>query len=375
MDSSQTRAPDQRPPRPDAVGRLWGLDQARAVAFIAMILAHFAPGVFERVPSLASLHDPVRWFGRLATPAFMVIFGVTAGFVFLPRYVRGTPGDTGRKLVRRAAIVFVCAIAIVIPEWIRFACLPERPGGWDWVFEVYSVLVFYTIGLAVLPLWLRLLSRQTLIRAIVCGVALWLIGIEGYRSWEGHERSLPEFIRMLLVSGPYAYFQMMGTALVAMPLGLYLRRALQSGRGDRVLVGYLLLGLAVSAAGAVWGFSRGEIDPVKIINGELRIPPRAWYFLHFGGIALAMIPILEFATRPWLLRSAGYALALFGQTSLLLFTGHAFVLPLLKLTDTVGTLHGPWRVSIPFAAFAAFCGIVMYVRHRQNERKRTGVGA
>src|SRR6478672_11037322 len=79
------------PSRPGS--RLLGLDQARAVAIIAMMVFHFAPGVFIQLPRFEPFRDPVLWFGRMATPAFVVVFGVTAGFVFLSRYVRGKPGN------------------------------------------------------------------------------------------------------------------------------------------------------------------------------------------------------------------------------------------------------------------------------------------
>jgi Heparan-alpha-glucosaminide N-acetyltransferase, catalytic len=368
MDYPGRSAPEPRPARPDAVGRLQGLDQARAVAIIAMILAHFAEGVFARLPGLASLHDPTMWFGRMATPAFMTIFGVTAGFVFLPRYLCGYSRETTRRLLRRAALVFLWAILITVPQWIRFANHGETDV-WEYVFVAYSVLLFYTLGVALLPFWLSWLASNTILKGILGGAIMWGIGTTIYYLWPQQEKSLPEFIRLMLVSGNYGYFQMMGTTLLAIPVGLQLRRSLEAGNSNRALVNLLVLGLAVSLIGAAAGFARGEFEPARIISGELRIPPRVWYFMHFGGIALAAIPILEFLTRLKPLRGFGYLLALFGQTSLLLFAGNQFVLPAIDLIDHVAELRGIWRVGIPLSLFALFCAVVMYFRHRQNERK------
>lgn len=352
--------------------RLWGLDQARAVAIFAMILAHFAPGVFLRMPQLGRLEMPVLWFGRLATPAFMVIFGVTAGFVFLPRYVAGNPRDTARRLVRRAAVVFLCAIVITVPRWIAF----HRKGitdPWEWTFEAYSVLLFYTFGVGLLPLWLRWLAKDTLRRGIAAGVGLWAVGTLLYHVWPGRpedQKDTAGFLRMVLFAGPYAYCQMMGTTLVAVPAGLWLRQRLDAGDAPRALVQLYVLGMTCALAGGCWGIALGEFDPAKIISGQLRIPPRAWYFLHFGGLSLSLIPALEYATKKaTILRRPGYVLALFGQTSLLLFTGSELVLPGLALLDHVGTLQGTVRVVIPFLAFAVFCGLVARVRHRQVTAK------
>ena len=60
------------------------------------------PGAIHPVPALEPLRTPMLWFGRTATPAFATVFGVTAGFVFLPRYVRGEQRLTSQRLRQRA---------------------------------------------------------------------------------------------------------------------------------------------------------------------------------------------------------------------------------------------------------------------------------
>jgi hypothetical protein len=362
-----------RPRKSDAVGRLWGLDQARAVAIMAMILAHFAPGVFARMPALQGLHDPVMWFGRMATPAFMAIFGVTAGFVFLPRYVRSDSRETTRRLLRRSVVVFVCALLIAAPHWVRFASHGET-NPWEYAFVTYSVLLFYTFGVASLPLWLHWLAKNTVPKSVIAGTALWGIGTAAYYLWPQQDKSLPEFVRMMLVSGNYGYFQMMGVTLLAIPVGLSLRRGLESGNGPYVLATLFAFGLLVSLTGALWGYWIDEFVPARIVSGDLRIPARPWYFLFFGGVALAMIPALELVTRLGQLRKIGYPLALFGQASLLLFTGHAFVLPAVELIDRFGSLRGIGRVAVPLVLFAVFCAVVIYLRHRLNSRRSAAKG-
>lgn len=42
------------------------------------------------------------------------------------------------------------------------------------------------------------------------------------------------------------------------------------------------------------GWSLGEYDLPRIIAGEMIIPPRAWYFLHFGALAVVTLAALEF---------------------------------------------------------------------------------
>jgi uncharacterized membrane protein len=368
--SSPSLAPGK--PLERAGSRFLGLDQARALAIIAMMVFHFAPGLFIHVPALEPMREPVLWFGRMATPAFATVFGVTAGFVLLPRYIRGEVRDTPSRLRRRAGLIFVCAIAITVPLWARLA---SRGVGdfWQWAFGLYSVLLFYSLAFLLLPLWLRWLSRHTAARAIIAGSALWAIGTFGFQLWPQGPPSPLEFSRMMLLSGSYGYFQMMGTALLAIPLGWQLRQSLESGTGDRFLVNVLGLGVSLAMLGAAWGRAVGEYDLARIIGGDLRVPARPWYFLHFGALALVAMVVAEFLTRRFrVFRTPGYILALFGQASLLLYTGHAFVLPLLEWSGRFVALRGPWRVVVPLLPFVVFCAVVLYARHRQVAGRSPG---
>jgi uncharacterized membrane protein YcfT len=109
----------------------------------------------------------------------------------------------------------------------------------------------------------------------------------------------------------------------------------------------------------------------RIFSGELRTPPRAWYFLHFGGCGLALIPALELLTRALrALRPAAALLALFGQAGLVIYTGHSFALPILAVADRAVMLRGPARVAAAVLPFAAYCALVLYVRHRRRECSR-----
>jgi hypothetical protein len=352
-----------------AASRLLGLDQARAVAIISMMVFHFAPGVFVQLPQLEPLRNPVLWFGRMATPAFVVVFGVTTGFVFLPRYLRRKPGDLPRRLRRRAFWILVCAVAVTVPVWIRYAASGVADA-WQWVFGIYSVLLFYAVALAVLPLWLRWLTRHTELRAMISGVALWALGTTAYYLWPRGPLSAPEFVRMILLSGDFAYLQMMGTAIIAMPIGLRLRRAYDRGTDHEFLGQLFFWGLFLSIAGMAWGMAIGEYDVDRIVSGDLKVPSRPWYYLHFGAIALVAISGLEFLSRgvSWLWRP-GYVLALFGQTALVIFTAHMFVLPSLELADLFVPLHGAARVAAALLPFMVFCALVMYLRHRRTAQR------
>jgi hypothetical protein len=330
-----------------------------------MIGVHFAPGLFAHVPALDPVSAPVLWFGRTATPAFVTVFGLTVGFALMPRYRRGAEGQTARRLRARAGAVLAAAAVVSLPGQVRLVW-SNSADAWQWLFGWYSVLLFYSLALALLPVWLRLLRRHTGPRAGAAGLALWAAGTIGYYVWPQGPLSVPEFVRLVLLSGGYGYCQMMGTALLAVPVGLWLRQTLEAGDGGRALPSAFAAGLALSAIGAAWGMAAGEYDLARIAAGDLRIPARGWYFLHFGALALAAAAGLELLNRGarWF-RPVGYPLALFGQVALVLYTGHVFVLPAVQLAHHLTPLHGVWRVAAGFVPFVGFCALLLYSRHRR----------
>jgi hypothetical protein len=376
--------------------RLLGLDQARAAAILAMLVAHFAPGAFVQLPHLDYLRVPVYAFARLATPTFVVVFGVTIGFVYLPRYLRRGPRWTAAALGRRAAVMLVCSVVIAVPFWVQLSAAGETDR-WVWLSGLYSVLLFYALALVLLPAWMRWLCSAPpsrcasgsagltplAMKCLLGGALLWAVGTAGHRLVPEGPPGAAEYARTVLASGSYAYFQLMGTALVAIPVGVWLRARWEAGLENRSLVGLMMVSLGLAVLGGLWGLAAGEYEPGPFLAGELRTPPRAWYFLHVGGVGLALVPLYELCTRALgPLRPLAYGFALFGQAGLLIYTGHVFVLPGLALVDRLTPLHGAARVVAALVPFLVFCAVVMYARHRRltagsrvrisERRKRAG---
>ena len=294
---------------PPTSRRLLGLDQARAVAILAMLAAHFAPGVFAQVPRLAPLRVPVLAFARLATPTFVVVFGVTVGFVYLPRYLRGEPGPTARHLRRRAGVMLLCAVAVALPFWARLTAERRgRPVG----LAVRPVLGAPLLragpgrapGLAAVAGRARALDPRA-VRPAVAGVGLWALGTAGHTLVPQRPPAGGEFVRMMLVSGSFA------TAIDGHGPARRPGRGPAAGRVGRrdgppvPRAGCSWPGLALAALGGLWGLAAGEYDPARLLSGELRTPPRAWYFLHIGGMGLALVPALELLTRAARAAAAG----------------------------------------------------------------------
>jgi hypothetical protein len=358
-------SPSVEPAKPP---RIAALDQMRAIAIGGMVLAHFAPGVFDRVAFDSGVERAVLLIGRFATPAFIVVFGLTAGLVYASKYYASRDREVGRRLARRGWLLLGCALLITTPEFFALGVNGAPPI--EWLYATYSVLTFYWLAVVTLPGWLWLAKSAPLVLLPLCGAALWSVSLWlGFGGWSYGENRVMEFIRMNLVSGGFGYLGLMGTTLLCMPLGLRLHAARRSGSIGRETAMIAVLGAAAFAAGLLL-FSRSESTLEMIVNGDAKGPPRLWYFLLFGGIALLLFCGLAWLERRIALASRVlYPLTLAGQAALPIYLGHAFVLPAIAVLDSMGMrFEGAWRAAVPAALFATFCLVVIVLQHRRTIR-------
>ena len=357
--------------------RLTFIDETRALAIISMIIAHFGPGVFQRLPSLQFLAEPVLFIGRFATTTFIVVFGITLGFVYFDRFQKGDRQRITSGLFKRARLLALCSIIICVPNYINLALA----GDWNffhWMFNTYSILNYYTLALISVPLWLRVCGKSPTASCLVLGSLHWLIGGWVLSIWPlDPSLGLVEYIRMHVASGPYGYLQMSGTAILAIPVGRAIRAAVNTEQGVQNLLWKLVpLGAAIAVSGWLLGVFYGEFSVGAIVEGTVKTPARVWYFLFFGGFALILVSSMGMigkALGKWSFLT--HPLSLFGQASLGIYTGHKFVLPSLGWMDGVGLeIEGVIRVVMPFALFGIFCLVMMYLQHLKGSAKPKAKG-
>ncbi len=309
-------------------------------------------------------------WGRLATVAFIVVFGITIGFVHFGRFARGQEREVVRSVLERCVLVGVCALIIHIPNLINLYLSGENDF-WRWAFSLYSVLNYYTLALLSVPLWLRAIHSNPLQRSLLLGTIYWMVGAVILEAWAEQPLSWSELIRMHIVSGPYAYFQLSGVAILSIPVGIYLRSCVDTGQLHIFVRKIFLLGILLAFLGLVAGAIPGEFSIQRLADGSLKTPPRIWYWLMFGGLALTILILLIVAHKTLRWFSGAMALvALFGQAALPIFTTHGWVLPLLNWLDEVLIVEGVARMGLGLGIFGVFCGAVMYYYDRKNAGKR-----
>jgi hypothetical protein len=350
--------------------RLAAIDELRALAIMSMMIAHFGPGTLQRLPGMAPLMDAILFCGHFATVTFIIVFGITLGFVHYGRFYSGDRSRTVSRLSARTRLVLICAIIIRLPAFIEL-CLNGPVKFADLLFNFYSVLIFYVLGFLSAPYWLLALGRRPLRNGFLLGVGHWVIALIILSLWpQDSELSVTEYIRLLLVSGPYSYLQLAGCVLMVIPVGVYLHKALNDGTSRRFIFGLMPLGLALTAAGWAWGLWTNEFDVHAIVAGYLKTPPRLWYWMFFAGPTLLLLAgLVALELHVVAVSKLLYPLALYGMGALPIYTVHTFVLPILKLVDTATAIEGIGRIALPFAVFAVYCLVVMQYYHGKLKRR------
>ncbi len=148
--------------------RFTAIDETRALAIISMMIMHFGPGVFQRLPALAPLAEPVLFWGRFATTTFILVFGVTVGFVYYERFQGPSRPQVLKAVHARSRLLVLCALLICVPTYINLALTGDFNGS-RWLFSTYSILNYYALALLSVPLWLRALGTTPLRNALLLG--------------------------------------------------------------------------------------------------------------------------------------------------------------------------------------------------------------
>jgi uncharacterized membrane protein YeiB len=294
-------------PPPSLTRRLYGLDVARAVAFVGMLLAHYVgphrPGDPGWLVALDATAD-----GR-AAPLFCVLLGVGAGLLV----ARGTPD---RVLVRRGTALFVLGVLI-----------------WPIFDRVYLILPQYGVLLALVPVLRRLPHRALLAGAAVAFLVPAAVAavLDGHHLRVGVQPASYgdlldglRLIRAVLWTGGYPLVGWIGFVLV----GLWLARQRLGER--RVQVRLLLVGAAIALAQPMLGWAYTALDGhttttsagglASFFDGRAHSNRTAWYVLGTG-TAVAVLGATLILTsgrgRRWL-----WPLVCLGQLALTAYLAH-----------------------------------------------------
>lgn len=130
--------------------RLGFIDDARAIAIILAMTSH----AMVHFDLWRSIEFPLRVFTRMATPTFIVLFGVMIGSVYIKKWQQGNQLDVTTRLISRAMTCYILFFFITIAaligqhidafETIR-ALFFIQSGRFGNILKIYSILLVIMI--------------------------------------------------------------------------------------------------------------------------------------------------------------------------------------------------------------------------------------
>ena len=334
--------------------RFIAIDQVRGLAIAAMVLAHFGPAIWDRIGLDGLARDAVGMIGRLATPTFIAIFGITIAFAYLPQAQRD-PAATRAKLLLRTRKVFFAAVLVAVPQIIA-TFMSDTPWGGSMplslVLDLYGVLAFYVFAIFLTALIIPYLAMNPYQASLVFGSILIFVGtFLGYDYWSFGGQNAIELLRLYLVSGKYALLVNYGMVLLLVSFGVFVRSEVTSGRDVTSILltagmSLVLVGLSV---GRVVGWR--TLSDLQLNYGA---PPQIWYLLMVCGVMLIFLGALNKFRIP----AISFVLEHIGRNPLAIYVAHAFVIPAHELLSALGV---PDAISmiVPFAIFASYCTFII----------------
>lgn len=246
--------------------RFIALDRVRGLAIFCMIMAHFGPGVYERIGITSPARQALDLIGRLSTPAFVLIFGITLAIIYVPK-AGVSPAATRRGLINRSALVFLCSIVVSFASTAKVLLAPAAPDLWfRLALAQYNVLTFYTVAIFATGFAIKFIHRDPPRIGLVAGALLIFFGsVLGYEAFPSQGKNLAELFRLLFVSGKYGVFVLMGCAWLMLGVGVLIRRHLENGTSFHKDV------LAIGFGMVMLGLSDGRIVGWRTIGDRHRL--------------------------------------------------------------------------------------------------------
>ncbi len=350
--------------------RLLCIDCARGMAILFMIMVHFLFPVAKYFPELEAYVIGLLFIGRCATPGFVAVFGITIGYVYLPRWTNGRKCKIVTKLFLRSVVLMISTLILSFTD--IYALIDNgNLSITNLLWSSYSILGFYTLAVLIIPGYLIILKKLKSIGIVFCGISLWITAFVLYKYlWLPSEYlSSVGFLRLYFISGGYGFIQLLGAAFLFMPVGIYLANAKNGNMLESALKILSFISILIIVVSILLAIYKSEFSLIKISYGKLKAPPRFWYFMMYGWSAvfiMAIIGLLEIKYS--CLKVFIYYLALTGQAPLRIYVAHAFVIPLSNSLETM--LKFPEYVSqfTALLTFMMYCIVVLYFVDRKNKK-------
>ena len=312
--------------------RIIGIDIARAVAILLVTWKHSMASFGARGLLDGWAGNSLEFLMQLATPTFLILFGVMLELVYRPRFERGLQQETACRLYKRAlqCYGYYCLAIVVFFVLMGTYSAKSLPLVFTGFISVpYShLLAFYTAALALAPLLILVRIRFGL--SVLIGLAICvhlahpmfrilppapeLFGRDYLQHMSGflYGRGV-DFIGPSLVHG-------LTIVCFGMLFGYGLRKA-QNGPRAFVSVPKIPLAMAGVCAVIIAGFWNWQ-DPMEtlqtLLSADLRIESHPLYF-SIGVLGTLILTCAFILLNDVCGLRFGHSLQVFGRRSLFAF--------------------------------------------------------
>ncbi|MCR9164861.1 MAG: phosphopantetheine-binding protein [Nannocystaceae bacterium] len=334
------------------------VNAVRGVLMFFVVAGHWSSALFSRLPEsfgiVAKLLAPLFSFG---TPGFAVTFGVGLGYLQLPIFERN-PNRVKASMRTSLLIVGSGTALLGVLAMLGRVFIGREPFGPNVFFvSFYSPLLFYTLGVATVPLWFSLTTRVTadpkhrmrFLLGLAAGSAVIQMGLDVALA----DVEVTGFLQLarLMLEAKFAYFDMMSLVFVGLALGTYIKHNSEAPGAPQF---FLKGGLLVIAVALVFGAITGEY--VELTYWPSKNCLTKWVF--YVGLVMVTISLLMSVTRRYASLSGGAQRLLkiastVGQLSLVFYILAALPIPLKSMLELVGV---PGALAL-LASLAFFLGV------------------
>jgi uncharacterized membrane protein len=308
--------------------RALAIDVTRGFALLAMCVSHMGELIAARFPVPGQV---MHILGLVATPAFLLMSGVTSGFLLNPQAVQVRPV----RFVDRALFIL-----LLVHPVIAVCHVFDQPEDWRLAFASFYIADAIALTLMGVVLMRRLPARSLAICGLILCVVTWPISEwwnpvgeigrvvnwilfrSGY-SMEETGAGLPIGYSVPLV--PYVGVYLLGFALGSGAAASIRDSGRSSLSGRLLLLGFTLL-CVVTAIKIAYFAVLSQLGPELIrhvwlfTDPRVKFPPGPGYLLFFGGMTV-MVFGLALRLRPdatWK-GAVVRAVASLGQASLMAY--------------------------------------------------------
>lgn len=350
--------PEELPPLPLRARTNLLVNVVRGLLVAVLVAGHWIEGLLNHLPrSLGHLgHDLLPLF-NVATPGFAIIFGLSLGYVYLPRFQRD-PRQAVKGL-RLGVWLVLGGILVRSAATLAIAKLEGEPLHATAFFNsFYSALLYYALALATAPVWFRLIGHGRAIYArglVMMAASYGLFRLAEHMLLDHEQEGLLQLGRLMLVA-KFNYFNMSLGALAGLMAGAWLH-AWAQGPGDLRWLAPRLLGLGMGVSAIGLGLFALQAEGLRAIYDAAAMSLARWVF--YGGTILVLSGVLSriLASYEQLASPLRVGLNLtgtLGQVSLPVFVLHQLVLQAKTLSEHAG-LPGLLALVVPLAAFLWLC--------------------